>query len=98
MLYKSFLINIFSVLVSWKNGNNFGKITEFDSAIWLETLKIKCAPNICVASAGLTNRQDQFSCLNPALRGGGGVTNRLIGMFIILCSYENNNHFIRNLL
>ena len=25
MLYKSFLIHIYSVFVSWKNGNNFGK-------------------------------------------------------------------------
>ncbi len=38
MLYLSFLIHIFSVLVSWKNRNIPGKIMEFDSGIRLETL------------------------------------------------------------
>ncbi len=38
MLCKSFLIHIYSVLVSWKNGDISGKIMEFDFGIWLETL------------------------------------------------------------
>ncbi len=41
MLYKSFLIDIYSVLESWKNGNISGNIIEFDSGIKLETLLIK---------------------------------------------------------
>ena len=50
MLYKSFLIHIYSVLVSWKNGNISGKIMEFDSGIWLETLlieQVKVTSQVC---------------------------------------------------
>ncbi len=38
MLYNAFLIHIYSVLVSWENGNISGKLMEFDSRIRLETL------------------------------------------------------------
>ncbi len=44
-LYKSFLIHIHLVLVSWKNENNSGKIMEFNSGIWLKTLNKRISPN-----------------------------------------------------